>query len=172
VHYGLFTERIVRVAETVLYVNIMHESLLRKEKYLKEILSLTLKQGELAKAEKFDEDAFGKLVDEKEILINNVNEIDKGFTSVYDRVRSEILKNKDAYRDSLLEIQDDIRRCVDLGMQIEATESRNQSEMEQVFATRYRGIRQMKQSKSIANKYYKSMSNGMINDSILYDRKK
>jgi hypothetical protein len=30
----------------------------------------------------------------------------------------------------------------------------------------------MKQSKSIANKYYKSMSNGMVNDSILYDRKK
>jgi hypothetical protein len=69
-------------------------------------------------------------------------------------------------------MQDSIRRCVDLGMRIEAEENRNKSEMEQVFAARYRGIRQMKQSKSIANKYYKSMSNGMINDSILYDRKK
>lgn len=160
------------MAETGLYVNIMQESLLRKEKYLNELLSLTLQQGGLAKAEKFDEDAFSKIVDKKEILINNINEIDKGFTSVYDRVRGEILGNRDLYKAELADMQDSIRRCVDLGMRIEAEENRNKSEMEQVFATRYRGIRQMKQSKSIANKYYKSMSNGMINDSILYDRKK
>jgi hypothetical protein len=69
-------------------------------------------------------------------------------------------------------MQDSIRRCVDLGMRIEAEEKRNQSELEQIFTAKHRGIRQMKQSKSIANKYYKSMSNGLVNDSILYDRKK
>jgi hypothetical protein len=160
------------VAETGLYVNIMQESLLRKEKYLRELLSLTLRQGELTKAEKFDEDAFSEIVDKKEVLINNINEIDKGFTSVYDRVRAEILKNRDLYSAELLDMQDSIRRCVDLGMRIEAEEKRNQSELEQIFTAKHRGIRQMKQSKSIANKYYKSMSNGLVNDSILYDRKK
>jgi hypothetical protein len=150
----------------------MQESLLRKEKYLKELLSLTLRQGELAKAEKFDEDTFTRLVEEKEVLINNINEIDKGFTSVYDRIRSDILENKDLYKTELADIQASIRRCVDLGMQLEAAENRNKSEIERVFSTKYKGIRQMKQSRSIVNKYYKSMSNGMVNDSILYDRKK
>jgi hypothetical protein len=159
-------------AETGLYVNIMKDSLLRKEKYLEELLSLTLQQGELARNEKFDDDAFMGLVDRKEILINNVNEIDKGFSSVYDRVRSEVLEDKELYKNELADMQDSIRRCVDLGMQIEAAEKRNQNELEMVFTTKHRGIRQMKQSKSIANKYYKSMSNGMVNDSILYDRKK
>ena len=57
-------------------------------------------------------------------------------------------------------------------MQIEAVEERNQAVMEQVFSAKFQGVRQMKQSKTVANKYYKSMANGMVNDSLLYDRKK
>ena len=65
-----------------------------------------------------------------------------------------------------------IRGCVDLGMQIETVEERNRAAMEHVFSVKYQGVRQMKQSKTVANKYYKSMANGMVNDSLLYDRKK
>ena len=57
-------------------------------------------------------------------------------------------------------------------MQIEAVEERNRAVMEQVFSAKFQGVRQMKQSKTVANKYYKSMANGMVNDSLLYDRKK
>ena len=138
------------------YVKILRESLERKRRYLEEILALTNKQAELAAEEKFREDAFAELVDQKEILIGNINEGDKGFSSVYDRVKQENL----------------IRQCVDLGMQIEAVEERNRAAMEQVFATKFQGVRQVKQSKTVANKYYKSMANGMVNDSLLYDQKK
>ena len=44
--------------------------------------------------------------------------------------------------------------------------------IEEVFFVKFQGVRQMKQSKTVANKYYKSMANGMVNDSLLYDRKK
>ena len=37
---------------------------------------------------------------------------------------------------------------------------------------KFQGVRQVKQSKTVANKYYKSMANGMVNDSLLYDQKK
>ena len=145
---------------------------MRKEKYLQEILDLTNKQGELATAQELDEEAFGALVDKKDILISNVNEIDKGFTAVYDRVRKEIIQDKDLYKDELKAIQNSIRHCVDLGMAIESTELRNKAALETAFAKSFRGVKQLKQSKQVANKYYKSMSNGMINDSMLYDRKK
>ncbi len=158
--------------QTGTYVTIMKESLVRKKNYLQEILELTNKQGELATADKLDEEAFSKLVDRKEVLISNVNEIDKGFTSVYERVRKEILENKDLYKDDLRDIQDSIRQCVELGMNIESAELRNKSALEAAFAKSFKGVRQLKQSKQVATKYYKSMSNGMINDSILYDRKK
>lgn len=160
------------MAETGLYVNIMQESLVRKKNYLSELLRLTKEQGELAKSDEFDEDAFLKLIDEKDVLIENINEIDKGFTSVYDRVRTEVMENKDTYREELKAMQEAIRACVDLGMQIQAEEQRNRMTLEQVFSSRFKGIRQVKQSKSVANRYYQSMANGMVNDSMLYDRKK
>lgn len=158
--------------QTGTYVNIMKESLVRKKNYLQEILELTNKQGELALANELDENAFGDIVEKKDVLISNVNEIDKGFTAVYERVRREIIQDKELYKDELKAIQDSIRKCVDLGMAIESAELRNKAALETAFAKSYRGVKQLKQSKQVANKYYKSMSNGMINDSILYDRKK
>lgn len=158
--------------QTGTYVKIMQESLFRKKKYLEEILELTKEQERLAKEKKFDEEAFGVVIDQKETLINNVNEIDKGFTSIYDRVRTEVLADQELYRDELLSMQSLIKECVDLGMQIEVLEERNRATLERVFAVGFKGIKQVKQSKQVANKYYKSMSNGMVNDSILYDRKK
>ena len=158
--------------QTGTYVNIMRESLERKQRYLAEILKLTNEQSVIATAEKFDEEQFLELVEKKDVLIDNLNEIDKGFSSVYDRVRIEIQRDPVVYRDELLAIQNLIRICVDLGMQIEAVEERNRAVMEQVFSAKFQGVRQMKQSKTVANKYYKSMANGMVNDSLLYDRKK
>ena len=158
--------------QTGTYVNIMRESLERKQRYLTEIWKLTNEQSVIATAEKFDEEQFSELVEKKDVLIDNLNEIDKGFSSVYDRVRIAIQRDPVVYRDELLVIQNLIRICVDLGMQIEAVEERNRAVMEQVFSAKFQGVRQMKQSKTVANKYYKSMANGMVNDSLLYDRKK
>ncbi|MBR3834079.1 MAG: hypothetical protein IKJ73_07155 [Lachnospiraceae bacterium] len=158
--------------QTGTYVTIMKESLVRKKNYLQEILDLTNKQGELASAQEFDEEAFGAIVEKKDILISNVNEIDKGFTAVYERVRSEIIQDKELYKVQLKDIQESIKQCVDLGMSIESAELRNKSALETAFAKSFRGVKQLKQSKQVVNKYYKSMSNGMVNDSILYDRKK
>lgn len=158
--------------ETGMYVGILRDSLLRKKKYLEEIYELTLKQGEIASAGKFDEVAFEEVVERKEILINNINEIDKGFTSVYDRVRGNLLEEKDIYKSELKEIQELINTCMDFGSKIEVLEERNRAKLEVVFAGERKNIRQVKNSRSVANKYYKSMSNGMVNDAMLYDRKK
>lgn len=160
------------MADTALYVDILKSSLVRKKDYLSEILELTLAQGKLVREDDFDEEAFEDILDKKEILIQNVNEIDKGFTSVYDRVRDEIIEHKDGFREELSGIQKLIRQCVDLGMKIEAEEERNRNSLELAFSTKFKGIRQLKQSKSVANKYYRAMSNGMVNDSMLYDTKK
>ena len=158
--------------QTGTYVRILLESLVRKERYLTEILELTKNQEALIKQEKFDEDAFEDIIQQKEQLIDNVNEIDKGFSSVYERVRTEVVGNKELYAVQLRDMQDTIKNCVDLGVDIEALEERNRANLSHVFASGYREIRQAKQSKSVANKYYKAMSNGNVNDSILYDRKK
>lgn len=158
--------------QTGTYVDIMRKSLERKKKYLSEILTFTNEQSLIASAESFDDVRFSEIVEKKDILINNINEIDKGFSAVYDRVRAEIQRDPTVYREALSAIQHLIRDCVELGMQIEAVEERNRAAMEQVFSVKFQGVRQVKQSKNVANKYYKSMANGMVNDSLLYDKKK
>lgn len=158
--------------ETGMYVGILTDSLKRKKAYLDEIAELTVKQGELAAADKFDEEAFGETVDRKETLINNINEIDKGFTSVYDRIRGNLLEEKENYKTELKGIQALINSCMDKGSEIEVLEERNRQKLEGIFASERKNLRQVKNSRSIANKYYKTMANGMVNDAMLYDRKK
>lgn len=158
--------------ETGMYVGIMRDSLKRKKAYLDEIADITSKQGEIAAADKFDEEAFGETVERKETLINNINEIDKGFTSVYDRIRDNLLEEKDLYTSELKEIQVLINACMDKGNEIEVLEERNRRKLEVIFAGERKNLRQVKNSRSIANKYYKTMANGMVNDAMLYDRKK
>lgn len=158
--------------ETGMYVGILKDSLKRKKAYLDEIAELTVKQGELAAQDKFDEEAFGETVDKKETLINNINEIDKGFTSVYDRIRGNLLEEKEIYNKELKEIQALINSCMDKGSEIEVLEERNRQKLEVIFAGERKNLRQVKNSRSIANKYYRTMANGMVNDAMLYDRKK
>lgn len=158
--------------QTAMYVNIMQQSLERKYDYLVEILDITKEQAQLVKEDSLDGDAFEQTLERKDILIDNINEIDKGFTSVYDKIRSDVLSNQDAFRTQLLKIQELIKKCVDLGMEIETLEERNRASIERNFTSGFKGVKQAKQSKSVANKYYKSMSNGYVNDSLLYDRKK
>lgn len=158
--------------ESMRYVNILRESLERKKQYLDTILEYTVEQGKLAHAESFDENAFSRLVEGKEVLINNINEIDKGFTSVYDRVRSQVLDNPAEYADELKKIQQLIQQCIDLGMKIEACEQRNRGALEQALSSGLRNIRKVKQSKKIVNQYYRSMANGAVDDMVFYDKKK
>ena len=158
--------------QTRTYVNILKESLERKLNYLTDLLSLTKVQESLAKASPFDEDAFTETIDKKDVLIDNINEIDKGFTAVYERVRGEIQAAPENYREQLKEIQNLIRKCVDAGNEISTLEERNRASLEAAIAQGFKGMNQAKQSRSIASKYYQSMANGYVNDSFLYDRKK
>ena len=158
--------------QTKTYVTILQESLERKERYLLELLELTKEQETIATQKKFDENAFADVMEKKDILIHNVNEIDKGFTSVYERVRTEVIGNQDVYREELMTMQNLIRSCVDIGMQIEAVEERNRQALTKAFSKSFRGVKQAKQSRQAASQYYQNMANGAVTDSMLYDRKK
>lgn len=160
------------MTQTSTYISIMKESLIRKRDYLEEILELTTKQGELVKKIEFDENEMDKIIDRKDILINNINEIDRGFMSVYDRIKSDLEDNSSEYKSELVTIQGYISECVDLGVEIQTSEERNRASMEAAFASGFTGVKQAKTSLKVASKYYKSMSGSVVNDSFMYDKKK
>ena len=69
------------------YIHIMTDSLRKKTEVLDKISEQNKIQMELAKSEEFDYDIFGKTLEEKEKLIQEINHLDSGFQSLYERVK-------------------------------------------------------------------------------------
>ena len=79
------------------YLQMLKESLDKKIEILNQILQYEEQQQEMVKQENFDYEAFDKSVNEKVVLVDQIEALDDGFEKVYDRIRSELLLNKDKY---------------------------------------------------------------------------
>ena len=73
------------------YVDMMVDTLKRKEDILRFLYDKTKEQETLLKKEKLDVDAFEKTVEEKGVKIDSLDEIDSGFDRLFTYVRKEIL---------------------------------------------------------------------------------
>lgn len=154
------------------YLQILIESLEKKNEVLDKISVLNKEQAEISAHQPMDMEAYDKTMDEKGELIDEINRLDDGFTSTYERIKDEVQKQPDKYRSQVLVLQELIRTAVEKGVAIEAQEKRNRVALETVFRMKRQEIRQMKVSSSAAATYYKSMSRINTVDPQLMDRKK
>ncbi len=154
------------------YLQIMIESLEKKIVVLDKIMELNVKQAEISSHQPMDMEAYDKTMDEKGVLIDEINKLDDGFTSTYKLVKNTVQQEPEKYRDKVLEMQELIRVAVEKGVTIEAQEKRNRSALETVFRMKRTEIKQMKRSNTAALKYYKSMSKINEVDPQLMDKKK
>ena len=154
------------------YLQILIESLEKKNEVLDKISVLNKEQAEISAHQPMDMEAYDKTMDEKGELIDEINRLDDGFTSTYERIKDEVQKQPDKYRSQVLVLQELIRTAVEKGVAIEAQEKRNRAALETVFRMKRQEIRQMKVSSSAAATYYKSMSRINTVDPQLMDREK
>ena len=87
--------------ETQNYLQMMIESLRKKDDVLTKIIEKNKAQAECIHDKEYGEidwDRFNVLIAEKDTLIERINELDGGFQSVYDRIKAELDKNKDSYK--------------------------------------------------------------------------
>ena len=154
------------------YLQIMIESLEKKIDVLDQVLALYKRQIAIALEQPFDMEKYDKSMDEKGALIDELDRLDDGFTSTYERVRDEVQANPKAYAEKVQRMQDLIRMAVDKGMAVEAQEQRGKQAMKSAIASKRKEIRSMKVSSEAATKYYKSMSKINNVDPQLMDRKK
>lgn len=154
------------------YLKILEESLAKKVTILQALLESSLRQSELAEAEDFDFDAFQNTMDQKDALLAQLEELDQGFEQVFLGVQTELNGHKELHREEIHRMQQLIRKCTDLGVELQATEERNKTKLAAVFAAQQREIRQVKTSSKVASTYYKSMSGNKKTDSIFLDQKK
>ena len=147
------------------YLQIMIDSLNKKEKLLDEILERNKAQYELIKDKQYEDvdwTAFNLRVTEKDIAIDKIIEIDDGFDETYKLVKDEVTGNRDRYRDKLLILQELIGRLTDKGVSIQTGEERNRQIIDNIFSKTRQEIKKQRTGLSAANTYYKTMSNSVV----------
>lgn len=154
------------------YLQIMIESLEKKIDVLDKVFELDKRQLSVALEQPFDMEKYDKTMDEKGRLIDELNKLDDGFTSTYERVRDEVQANSKAYAEKVHRMQDLIRTAIDKGVAVEAQEQRGKQAIQAAMSTKRKEIRQIKISNTAATKYYKAMSRINDVDPQLMDRKK
>lgn len=147
------------------YIGMLLQTLQKQEVTLQEVLAVTKEQSRIANGQEFDEEAFGETLNRKEILIARLNSLDDGFASVYGRVRSVILQEKDAYREELLKMQEYIKSCTDLGVEIKVLEERNRDKLMQCFSEKHKQYGSQMNAATVASKYHQTMYSGRTSGS-------
>lgn len=154
------------------YLQIMIESLEKKLEVLDKVYEINKRQFEASVKKPFDVEAYDAIMDEKGSLIDELNNLDDGFTSTYELVREEVQKAPDKYREKILYMQDLVRDAVDRGVSIEAQEKRNKASMEAALSAKRKEIRERKVTADAATKYYSAVSRMNNVDPQLMDSKK
>ncbi|MBR2401183.1 MAG: hypothetical protein IKB01_00235 [Lachnospiraceae bacterium] len=159
------------MAELKQYLSVLAEGLQKKNRILNKILQLNAEQANVIKKESLMQE-FDALVEEKGKWIEELNRVDQGFQSVYNRIRRELSEQKDMYKAEIATLQKLIQEMTDLSVKIETTEQKNKLAVEQYFRNQRQAIGNNKKSLKAANDYYKSMSRVNYVDPQLMDQKK
>lgn len=154
------------------YLSVLEDSLKKKLQILDELTDYTMQQQELLKVEELDYEAFDRLVDQKDPLIQRIIELDQGFETVYDRIKEQLLGNKEQYAAQIKALQSLIGELTDKSVKLQTMEQRNKSAIEQQFRRSREKIRKGRQNKQAALNYYKNMNNSnYVSPQFLDDKK-
>ena len=153
------------------YLNMLKDSLVKKEKNLSLLIALSEKQGAIVKAEKdVDWEEFSKVADEKGVLIEEILKLDEGFEMLYDHIKEGLEDNKEKYSSAIIEIKALIKSVTEKGADLEALERRNKTAIEAAFSNTRKEIRQSKLGQKAAADYYNKMNKINTIDPQMLDR--
>lgn len=157
------------------YIQIMIDSLEKKIEILDRLINKTCIQTEILKSAEFDNidwDRFNMIVTEKEEEINHINEMDKGFQSLFDRVSIQLKSDKSLYANEIKCMQELIKKLEEKSIRIQTDEERNRATIEKILGERKREIKQTRNSKKVAESYYHTMSKSLNMNYYSVDKKK
>ncbi len=140
------------------YVDMLLDTLKKKEKILSILYEKTKLQQEMLLDDDMDLDEFQKTIDDKGEQIDELNQLDEGFDTLFRSLEKEITANRDAYREEIKEMQGIIARVSEKGIQIQALEEQNSERVKMYLAKKRKVIREFHVSKKTAATYYQNMA--------------
>lgn len=154
------------------YLNILTESLDKKSKILTNILELSKKQEEVINKEQLDIDIFEELMERKQKYINEIDIIDSGFATTFDRIKEHVTKHSHLYSREIEVLKQKITEVSEIGIAVQVVEEKNKNSMERYFAKNKNKVKTYKKSRKTVTSYYKNMNNTQKEQSYFLDQKK
>ncbi len=154
------------------YIDVMLQSLKKKEQILERIISLDELQKKQLEDSGSTVEEFDATVEEKSGLIEQLEQLDDGFDKMYGRMKEELQQNRAAYAEQIHKMQELIRSITDKSVQIQAQEARNKDLMVQKFTRVKRQAKEIRANNKATTEYYRSMSQVNYIDPQFMDNKK
>ncbi len=154
------------------YLVVLEDSLNKKKAVLDRILNISQSQTSLLKGDGMDAEQYDGYVDEKDACIQELEALDEGFDALYEKVRQELLQNKEQYAGQIRKIQGLISEITEKSVSIQAQESRNRDLLTAYFAQERQALGQMRKSSKVAYGYYQSLNKARREDASVMDLKK
>ena len=140
------------------YVEIMLQSLEKKELVLEGIIELNQSQRTGLESPNFTPEEFDDIVESKSRLIEQLEQLDSGFEKLFEQMKDELESNKEFYKEQILAMQEHIKAITDKSVQIQAQESRNKDLMTQKFAQIKSQAKSVRSGGKVADQYRKNMA--------------
>lgn len=153
------------------YLDMLHDSLIRKLEILDEIMRHQKKESDMLR-ESMDMGAFDKSINDKVALAESIDSLDDGFEQVYDRIRQEMIGNKEKYAVQIRKLQDLIAEISEKNVLIQAEENRIRLEVDNYAKRESLALRQRRNNGKAARSYYNNMKKLNYVDSQFMDKKK
>ncbi len=154
------------------YLNILEDSLKKKIQVLDRIKELSDMQWNAMSGDDVQLEDFDSFIDKKGELIEELEMLDSGFESLYNKVEEELTGNKGKYADQIRRMQALIREITEKSNSIQAKEERNRDLIGKYFDKRRGEVREGRVNSKAAMNYYKVQSNSSYVDSQFLDSKK
>ena len=154
------------------YVDILVQTLQKKQAILTAILQKNKTQSMLLAGPDYDEEAIGQNFREKGELVDRLLELDDGFETLYKRVQSELEATPETYRAQIVTMQELITKITGDGTRIEAQEARNKTLADQYFAKQGENVVHARNRNRVTSAYKMAMNAGISQPAQFLDRKK
>ena len=140
------------------YLQILQDSLIKKYELLCKIEEKSLQQSDMLKCREVNLSQVDINMDEKAKLIEEVLSLDNGFESIYEKIRTQLLPNKEQYKNQIAALQKMIEKVTEKSAYIQAIEARNKAQMDIVFSNQKKELQGRRNAMSVARDYYQNMN--------------
>lgn len=154
------------------YLDMLQDSLKKKLEILDGIMKYQREESEMLKSETVDMEAFDQSINDKVALAESIDSLDDGFEQVYDRIREEMINNKEKYAVQIRAMQDMIGEISEKSVLIQAEENRIKLEVDNFAKRESAALRQRLDNGKAARSYYNNMKKLNYVDSQFMDKKK